>query len=338
MPESFPESFLRKLESAGTDAFKLIETFVAESRAEDLYLDFKRKSNPSIAAINDDDKKNLSKAVSGFANSAGGLIVWGVIAEGGKDPEVPDVAKALDPIKNLDSFHSILNDSLQAATRPTVSHARNVKVPASGISGGYVVTYVPEVENPPYRAEWSKKLFYKRAGSRFYEMEPFDIRDVISRGRYPKIQVETSWTLYKKEKSLHVYELAILLVNRGPTVLDSWKFVIEYPQAISAIHEAASLPTDFDGYNTFVGIDGETRERAFIFSHPGFQPAYHQLIPLFPEDGVQLFGQTGRFHLPYKMNDELFRQTWKMKWRFYADGPPMQEGEIVIGPGSYCNF
>ena len=50
----------------------------------------------------------------------------------------------------------------------------------------------------PYRAEWSKKLFYKRAGSRFYEMEPFDIRDVISRGRYPKIQVETSWTSYKK--------------------------------------------------------------------------------------------------------------------------------------------
>jgi hypothetical protein len=46
MPEDFPDLFVGKLESAGSDAFKLIESFVADSRAEDLYLDFNRKSNP----------------------------------------------------------------------------------------------------------------------------------------------------------------------------------------------------------------------------------------------------------------------------------------------------
>jgi len=100
MPEDFPELFLSKLESAETDAFKLVEAFVAESKAEDLYLDFTRKSKPNVAVLNDDDKKNLSKAMSGFANSVGGVIVWGVIAERGrKDPELPDVATRLAPLK-----------------------------------------------------------------------------------------------------------------------------------------------------------------------------------------------------------------------------------------------
>jgi hypothetical protein len=77
--------------------------------------------------------------------------------------------------------------------------------------------------------------------------------------------------------------------------------------------------------------------RAIVLSHPGYQAAHHQLIPLFPEDPIQLLGE--RFHLPYKINKQLFRHfPWKMKWRFYGDGPPLQEGEIVIGPDCYNNF
>jgi hypothetical protein len=230
----------------------------------------------------------------------------------------------------VDAFHSILNDSLQGATRPTVSHARNVKVPISGSTAGYVVTYVPEVENPPYRAEWNKRLFYKRAGSRFYEMEPYDIRDVISRGRYPKIEIQTSFSTISTRQDLHLYELEVLLINRGPSLLDSWKFVIEYPKDISA----RECPTQFPhSVHDFVGSDGGTWERASVIGHLGLTS-----IPLFSDEALTLFGQTGRFHLPYKMNDELFRRTWRMKWRFYADGPPMQEGDIHIGPGSYHNY
>jgi hypothetical protein len=334
MPEGFPELFLDKLQSVGTDGFKLIEAFVSESKAEDLYLDFKRKSNANIAALNDDDKKNLSKAMSGFANSAGGIIVWGVIAErGGNDPELPDVAKSLAPIKNLDAFHSNLNDLLQLATKPTVAHARNVKVSVPSPMEGYVVTYVPEVENPPYRAEWSGRHYYKRAGSRFYEMEPFDIRDVVSRGRYPKIEIQTSWSPIETRNDLHLYELEVVLTNRGPSLLDSFKFEIDYPVAISARAQTSFFMQSLGELSGIIGNNGEARERATVISHLGLTS-----IPLFPNEVVTLFGKTGRFHLPYKMTDELYQRTWKMNWRFYADGPPMQEGTISIVPGSYQNY
>jgi hypothetical protein len=56
-----------------------IEGFIADRRAEELFLDFKRSSNNgSEPRLSDNDRKNLAKAISGFGNSEGGVIVWGV--------------------------------------------------------------------------------------------------------------------------------------------------------------------------------------------------------------------------------------------------------------------
>jgi predicted HTH transcriptional regulator len=56
-----------------------IHGMIAAQFTEELFLDYKRSSTtlPS-ARLNDDDRKNLAKAISGFANSEGGVIVWGV--------------------------------------------------------------------------------------------------------------------------------------------------------------------------------------------------------------------------------------------------------------------
>jgi hypothetical protein len=44
---------------------------------EDLHLDFKQLQRPFEHR---DDKRNLAKALSGFANSDGGIIIWGIDA------------------------------------------------------------------------------------------------------------------------------------------------------------------------------------------------------------------------------------------------------------------
>ena len=49
-------------------ALRWIEDAPAQQEEEDLYLDFKRKSDSKPNA-NDDDKKNLAKSISGFANT-----------------------------------------------------------------------------------------------------------------------------------------------------------------------------------------------------------------------------------------------------------------------------
>jgi len=45
---------------------------------ERLHVDFKQKRDRRHAKLDDVDKKNLGKALSGFANSGGGVLVWGI--------------------------------------------------------------------------------------------------------------------------------------------------------------------------------------------------------------------------------------------------------------------
>jgi hypothetical protein len=56
-----------------------IDQLIQDRQSEELFLDFKRSAdNGSGRRFHDDDRRNLARAVSGFGNSEGGVIVWGV--------------------------------------------------------------------------------------------------------------------------------------------------------------------------------------------------------------------------------------------------------------------
>lgn len=53
-----------------------IEEFILTQKAEELFLDFKRSAdNGTGRSLNQNDRKNLAKAISGFGNSEGGVVV-----------------------------------------------------------------------------------------------------------------------------------------------------------------------------------------------------------------------------------------------------------------------
>ena len=59
-----------------------IERFILEGQEENLNLEFKTVVHPNYNLNNkEDDKKNISKTLSGFANSNGGIIIWGIKAK-----------------------------------------------------------------------------------------------------------------------------------------------------------------------------------------------------------------------------------------------------------------
>ena len=45
---------------------------------EDLHLEFKEKADRRTPELDKNDAANFSKALSGFANSDGGVLLWGV--------------------------------------------------------------------------------------------------------------------------------------------------------------------------------------------------------------------------------------------------------------------
>jgi hypothetical protein len=59
-----------------------IDAFMVDAREEDLHLDFILVNDP---CLNKHDRRMFAKAVSGFANSDGGLIVGGIDARNNAD-------------------------------------------------------------------------------------------------------------------------------------------------------------------------------------------------------------------------------------------------------------
>ena len=64
-----------------TRALGWIQQTVERKAEEGLHLDFKQKTDNELPALSDDDRANLAKAISGFANTDGGLVIWGVKAK-----------------------------------------------------------------------------------------------------------------------------------------------------------------------------------------------------------------------------------------------------------------
>jgi hypothetical protein len=159
-----------------------ILSFVSDQRLEDLTLDFKLAPQ---AFGRPEERKVLAKAISGFANSSGGVIVWGI--DGRKGDDSIDGAQEAVPLENGPLFMSRLVEHGGNATSPPVPGVVHRLIEGAG--GPFAVTYVPESDTGPHMAKLGEDRYYKRSGDRFYRMEHFDIADMFGRRARPDLRL-----------------------------------------------------------------------------------------------------------------------------------------------------
>lgn len=164
-------------------SIKEIEAFVEEQTAEDLFTEFKTANFPNGLEF---DKKNFSKCLSGFSNSSGGILVWGISAKENKNK--PDVANELKPIKNVIDFETYLKKNEGNAVIPHVEGVEYKRVLIDE-NYGYIIVLIPPSDRAPHMALFSDKRYYKRSGDSFYISEHFDIMDMMNRKTSPKLVV-----------------------------------------------------------------------------------------------------------------------------------------------------
>ena len=191
-----------------------IDKYISEGREEDLHLDFKTINNPKT---DQNDRKNLAKALSGFANADGGFVVWGVDAR--PDKEGVDRAVKSIHINKLDLFISKLNEFTGRGVNPTVDNVLHRKLPVNDDSG-FAVTFVPTSDSGPHMAKLGEDRYYKRSGSSFYKMEHFDIEDMFGRRKKPKLVFEYRITqrldpIFRQEEGNRVFSILLSLRNEG---------------------------------------------------------------------------------------------------------------------------
>jgi hypothetical protein len=232
--------------------------FVTDKRGEDLTLDFKLA--PS-AFDNRDDRKTLAEAISGFANSGGGLIVWGVEAKPG--PDKIDCAQALVPIQHPDLFLSRLVQYGAAAASPVVDGVQHRLV--EGVGGSFAVTYVPESSSGPHMAKLGEDRYFKRSGDRFVRMEHFDIADMF--GRRPRPVLEILFTPENSDGAA----ILVSIANHGRGLARAPYLELALPNA----YRASAYGADGNGHFGLTPLGRGTRsafggDSNFVI-HPGQQ-------------------------------------------------------------------
>src|SRR5262249_39228908 len=167
-----------------------IQRAVNEAMSESLYLDFKLLENNS-APMTVKDKQSLAAAISGFANSDGGIIVWGVYAKSA-GPTDPDVAKYKRSIGNLPQFLSDLHVLSGQVVSPGVLGIEHAPLPDSPSGDcGYAVPLVPRSDHDIHRAvAKDQHRYYYRTCTSLLMMEAYMVADRYGRRPQPRLRLE----------------------------------------------------------------------------------------------------------------------------------------------------
>jgi hypothetical protein len=141
-----------------------INDFIITRKSEELFLDFKRSADEGRGSrLHQNDRNNLGRALSGFANSEGGVIIWGVDCRRGEDGA--DVAKCKYSLADSAAFVSWLESAVSGCTLPACPGVRSISISGSG-GTGFAATYVPKSARAPHQ-DLAKGGYYIRAGSDF---------------------------------------------------------------------------------------------------------------------------------------------------------------------------
>ena len=272
------------------DGETAVDEFIAARESEVYFLDFKRSSdNGGGARLSQTDRNNLAKAISGFGNSEGGIIVWGVeCSEAGGQG---DVAQAKYPLGDAAAFRAWLEGSVSGCTVPgheqVVSHA----IPTDGTQG-YVVTYVPKSARAPHQVIPDLRYFM-RTGSAFAPV-PHGVLEGMF-GRRPQPRVYANYVVGVPDVAENRVSLScgISVYNEGPGIArDAYVVmtVISAPGPNCTISYETSDPVNWSGGMTFgVRISLVTKDGYKIPPETHIQPiVYHmELSPPF-ERGLRV--------------------------------------------------
>jgi hypothetical protein len=185
-----------------------IRAFVEEQQEENLHLDFKLVNDARLSKP--DDRKTLAKAVSGFANADGGIIVWGVHAKENKDDI--DCASRLVPISPLSALIPKLNEHSGSAVNPIVDGVLHRAFPDVGDSG-FAATLVPASDGGPHMAKNGEDRYFKRTGDRFAKTEHFEIQDMFGRRKRPQLHLRC--TVLERSPNPSEKKIRVSIENRG---------------------------------------------------------------------------------------------------------------------------
>ncbi len=177
-----------------------IENIVRTGRSEDLH--FEIKSGLALSP-GGQPTNELTKDISAFANSDGGVIIYGVAEQDG-------AAVRFEPVAEPKASKDWLEQVIHSRIHPIVDGLRIREFSHSSGTGRIVLVIIPQSFRGPHQA--GDKRYYKRYESRAVPMEDYEIRDVLTRRGSP----DPSLDIYIRRHRARIDAFDLGIVD-GPT-------------------------------------------------------------------------------------------------------------------------
>ncbi len=166
-----------------------ITALIDNEAEESVHLDFK-----AAGALSKDDKKKteIAKDVSAFANSDGGIIVYGI-------EERDHKAYALSYIDGNTYTKEWLEQVIQDNIQRRIEGLEIFPIRENGdITKSIYIVKIPRSSNTPHMS--ADKCYYKRNNFRSVKMEEYEVRDLFYREATPNLTIN-GYNFYQIERN-----------------------------------------------------------------------------------------------------------------------------------------
>lgn len=279
-----------------------IQELIDNPTEESLILEYK---SAEALGKTDAKKKEITKDVSAMANSAGGVILYGVKEY--DEPTKRHLPEKIDTV-NRNEFSKEWIEQIINNIRPRID---GVIIHPVTIDGNQAkVVYVIEIQQSATAHQATDYRYYKRFNFESVPMEDYEIRDVMNRLTTPDASVEFKFRTLSRTSDLHEYALEVFIRNQGNLVINNFKLEFIFPNMIASMRHS---------------IDGRPNAQFSVNKNGDYVISYRSQHVLFPKDEIDINQELAWCykidHAAYhKMGfAETSGKTPVVTWTLYAD-------------------
>ncbi len=196
----------------------IVQQYITDGIQENLQLEYK---GARAFENNSEKKKDIAIAISAMANSAGGIIIYGLNEFYDKDNRQLEI----DPVDQIqfskEWLEQVINSNIQPRIKGIVIYP--ILVENSQTQGIYVV----EIPKSTTAHQANDKRYYKRYNFQRVAMEDYEIRDVMNRASTPDAEIEFGLIREITDAPPYVCRrLKIMITNKSMQVIDRFKLIL----------------------------------------------------------------------------------------------------------------
>jgi hypothetical protein len=199
--------------------------YIEEGIEESLLLDYKAGD----ALIKGNGRaKEIAKDVSAMANSAGGIIIYGIAEHAEYD--LRHRPAGFSPVDRRHCSKETLEQIISSNIQPRISGIKIYPVPLDG-SPSQVAYVVSIPQSDTVHQVTGHKRYYKRFNFESVPMEDYEIRDVLNRAARPDLEPRMGYMEVQRTEPGWVWAVPIFAKNEAMVIAKDTAMTLEFLDA-----------------------------------------------------------------------------------------------------------